>query len=268
MMFLVAFAAMSTSPEAARAEAPKLVPGQWVAYVAPKASQTMPRVVFVPERAPEAGERIPRLDRKGPAVELSCLGEWQLQQWKPIVAKGARGGWGPSPSGDGTWVWHPKNAAATSVAVIPTDMPDASPDYGDEFVFCATTAGEPAWAKPADGKRIPGSWVTLVDGKRTTTLFVANTEAGEGDVLPELPTQERRIRCASKLHPRTSMSKSSGSTRPAAPYGRWVADPFGSKRWAWVPRTEIPFALRPTASPPNPPARTAKGACSWFEAPE
>ncbi len=254
------------------------MPGQWVAYVAPRSKGTLTRVVFVPERAPEAGERIPRMDRSGPAIQLRCLGEWQLR-WKPTVtpspAKGARGGWAPSPSGDDRWVWQPSGKAVTSAnGVVPSAVPDVAPDYGDEFVFCAKNEGEAPWAKPT-GKRVPGSWVTLVDGKRTTTLFIANTTATDGDVLPETPPEERRIKCPSRSHPATRTASSNAANasnastaRPVGPYGRWVPDPFGSKRWAWLPRIGIaaPFALRPTSSSTEAAKRSPRTPCSWFEA--
>jgi hypothetical protein len=256
---------------------PRFVPGQWVTYVAPALRPRAPEiklVVFVPERKPEADERIPARDsaaEKAP-TELRCAAPWQLLRPRKLPSPDGtsaaspqrgrdQGAWGLSPSGEDRLVWYPKRAGASA---RPPAMPDPAPSAGDEFFFCAKAPGESPWTKAATGKIVPGSWVTLVDGKRTTTLFVANTTVADGDVLPDLPKQERRILCGAKLHPSGPNGMTLGRTKPAPPYGRWVPDPFGSKRWAWLPSAAPPFAFRPTASPSDPPP-VLRRKCSWFE---
>lgn len=258
-------AAVAAHEPSAHAEA-ALVPGEWVAFTAPRvhgvAAADARVVVFVPDRKPETDERIPPAPASVP--ELRCGGAWQLITLRPKKL-GARGAWGASPSGDGRWVWHPKHGASAT-SVVPPAMPDAAADYGDEFFFCANAPGEAPWTKVAHGKTLPGSWVTLVDAHRTTTLFVANTYSAEGDAIPDLPQKTRRIRCSSKQQPIAPSTARSvgGAARPRAPFGRWVPDPFGSRRWAWVPSAEMPFGLRPSASPPGEPEPVAH-ACSWFD---
>lgn len=271
-LFVFGGIAIGARESAAEGEG-KLVPGDWVVYSAPalRARAADERlIVFVPERAPEPGEKIPGRS-KAVVDKLAvhrCVAPWQLL--KPQPARSA-GGWGPNPNGDGRWVWHaPSKSGAKVAPSIPEATPDGAPDYGDTFFFCAKSPTETPWAKDAGGKIVPGSWVTLVDGRRTTTLFVANTSVDEGDHLPETPKAEKRVRCASKLHPVSPPTPlAMPRTKPVAPYGRWVPDPFGSKRWAWVPTLPSPFGLRPSASPPDPPrARPSRasggGQCSWF----
>lgn len=243
-------AATLAAPDAATE--PRFAAGEWLVYVAPRAARV---TVFVASRPPREGEEFPPV---GKPSERRCAAAWQIKKPERSAVT-ARGGWAPSPSGDGRWAFFPSKPPKGKSKV--EGFPDRDVDYGNEIFFCAKERGEAPWLKSPTGKTLPGSWVTLADGKKATLLFVANTSAADGDIVPDIPEKVRRVRCDAASHPKGPPRDRNAAARPSV--GRWVPDPFGSKRWAWLPYDTSPLSMRPPASPADEP-RLAKKSCSWF----